>query len=592
MIRKRTLGSAAAIGGIGAAIAFLAGPPATRADELADLRANQELLQQRIDQLSQAPVGAVPIPGQYVPGYGPPSGPTGPGQPVVSGSFPRSFLIPGTDTSIRIGGFANATVQWYATGANQGGQLNGQGGTNNQTFFDGPGGTGNLPNIPLNNSIAHSRGSAFDISPRLSRLLFDTRTPTAWGEIKTYIELDFAYNNTNTAASNLVGVSSGWLPRLRKAYGTMGGFEAGQDTGILHDPDADPELIDSTATSAGRAREPQVMYTYAGPYGTVYRIGAENPVPTMDSFAGKNDLDTNQVPNTAACSVTGNTTSNLPPNTACLGTFSFFSPLQSSMPEWIGTARINQPWGHLQIGGAVRENNLNDGEYLHQQFLGYAGTISGDAHPFSGVPGPLGKDDLGFGLAAGPGAGGQIANGGGVVTNFGSTLFVPGVGYVNPAAATAGTACTGGAVATASGCPTGTTSATAAWNSRDAAQSLSGFPNSGGFINGVNVRSAYDRLVRTQNIGNYGGWIWYQHWWNDELRSTIEASGLWSGVNTSLLPPGTTNNKLLGMGHANLFWSPVAFVDFGVEYAYGHRVTVANFKGDSNTLLGEFRVRF
>jgi hypothetical protein len=51
-----------------------------------------------------APVGAVPIPEQYVPGYGPPSGPTGPGQPVVSGSFPRSFLIPGTDTSIRVGG--------------------------------------------------------------------------------------------------------------------------------------------------------------------------------------------------------------------------------------------------------------------------------------------------------------------------------------------------------------------------------------------------------------------------------------------------------------------------------------------------------
>ena len=46
------------------------------------------------------------------------------------------------------------------------------------------------------------------------------------------------------------------------------------------------------------------------------------------------------------------------------------------------------------------------------------------------------------------------------------------------------------------------------------------------------------------------------------------------------------------MAHANLFWSPVAFVDFGVEYAYGHRVTVANFKGDSNTLLGEMRVRF
>jgi hypothetical protein len=111
-------------------------------------------------------------------------------------------------------------------------------------------------------------------------------------------------------------------------------------------------------------------------------------------------------------------------------------------------------------------------------------------------------------------------------------------------------------------------------------------------INGVNVRQAYDRLVRTQDIGNYGAYIWYQHWWNDELRSTLEASGFWSAVNTNIVGPNTTNNKLLGMAHANLFWSPVAFVDFGLEYAYGHRVTVANFKGDSNTVLGEFRVRF
>ena len=94
-------------------------------------------------------------------------------------------------------------------------------------------------------------------------------------------------------------------------------------------------------------------------------------------------------------------------------------------------------------------------------------------------------------------------------------------------------------------------------------------------INGVNVRSGYDRLVRTQATGDYGAYIWYQHWWNDELRSTLEASGFWSAINTNLLTQGTTNNKLLGMAHANLFWSPVAFVDFGVEYSYGHRVTVA-----------------
>src|SRR5271163_5073136 len=105
MTKKRNLYSVAAIGGPIAVFSLLTGSPAARADELADLRANQELLQQRIDQLSQAPPGAVP--GPYVPGFGPETQAKPGGVPVVGGSFPRSFLIPGTDTSLRIGGFAN-----------------------------------------------------------------------------------------------------------------------------------------------------------------------------------------------------------------------------------------------------------------------------------------------------------------------------------------------------------------------------------------------------------------------------------------------------------------------------------------------------
>ena len=68
MTGKRNIGNMAAIGGLSAAIALLTGLPAASADELADLRANQELLQKRIDQLSQAPP---PAPGPFVPGFGP-----------------------------------------------------------------------------------------------------------------------------------------------------------------------------------------------------------------------------------------------------------------------------------------------------------------------------------------------------------------------------------------------------------------------------------------------------------------------------------------------------------------------------------------
>ena len=75
--------------------ALLGAHPA-QADEPADLRVNQELLQRRLDQLAQARIPGNPY------GVGTPAGPVN--VQMTGGSFPRSFLIPGTDTSIRVGG--------------------------------------------------------------------------------------------------------------------------------------------------------------------------------------------------------------------------------------------------------------------------------------------------------------------------------------------------------------------------------------------------------------------------------------------------------------------------------------------------------
>ena len=41
------------------------------------------------------------------------------------------------------------------------------------------------------------------------------------------------------------------------------------------------------------------------------------------------------------------------------------------------------------------------------------------------------------------------------------------------------------------------------------------------------------------------------------------------------------SNKQLQTAHVNLIWSPVAFIDTGVEYIWGQRQTVANIKGTS-----------
>lgn len=69
------------------------------ADELNDLRSNQAAINSRIDQLAK-PTG--PQTSDQPTLDTPPGGPS-------PGSFPRSFLIPGTDTSIRVGGFIDGT---------------------------------------------------------------------------------------------------------------------------------------------------------------------------------------------------------------------------------------------------------------------------------------------------------------------------------------------------------------------------------------------------------------------------------------------------------------------------------------------------
>src|SRR5215831_20033634 len=192
MANTNSLISAAAAGGLTAVIALLTGFPAASADELADLRANQELLQRRIDQLAQAQIPAT----GGVPGAGTSAG-TGaqaaPGAASVGGSFPRSFLIPGTDTSIRLGGFVDLTGLYFLQGANT---------PNPGRPRSNSGQNGNMNSIPVGQVAVpgapsvpgftqpgfaqganHSRGNGvFSSSPEQSRIDIETRTPTAWGE--------------------------------------------------------------------------------------------------------------------------------------------------------------------------------------------------------------------------------------------------------------------------------------------------------------------------------------------------------------------------------------------------------------------------
>jgi hypothetical protein len=150
-----------------------------------------------------------------------------------------------------------------------GGGLGGQGGFN-ETYVDGQGGTGNLPAIPLN--TPHFRTPRPVVSPFAqlgmdfsSRplLLMPTPSPAARSGVSKWI----LGRRTPTRPQQQCRRHERLHPALPPRYATLGGLLMGQTNGTFVDNDADPELLDfgGTTGSTGRARLPQIRYTYPLP---------------------------------------------------------------------------------------------------------------------------------------------------------------------------------------------------------------------------------------------------------------------------------------------------------------------------------------
>ncbi len=107
MIMKRYGFTTVAIAVLAAASPMSADFSTARADELSDVRANQALVNSRIDQLAKPADRQI---GDQPTLDSPSADKTG------SGSFPRSFLIPGTSTSVRVGGSVDETMHYHQTG--------------------------------------------------------------------------------------------------------------------------------------------------------------------------------------------------------------------------------------------------------------------------------------------------------------------------------------------------------------------------------------------------------------------------------------------------------------------------------------------
>jgi hypothetical protein len=174
---------------------------------------------------------------------------------VVGGDIGGSFRLPGSETSIRIYGYAEAHLihDIKAPGPSD-------------LFTD-------LMFQPLDNSGAQKGKTKLTAST--SRFGFETSTPTKLGALATKIEADF-YSYGSDNRNRL---------RLRHAYGEYGGFLVGQTWSTFMDLDDLPETVDFNGPiGAPFSRRTMIRYTYGDPKaGYKFTAALEDP---EDQFGG------------------------------------------------------------------------------------------------------------------------------------------------------------------------------------------------------------------------------------------------------------------------------------------------------------------
>jgi Porin subfamily/DcaP outer membrane protein len=552
MMKNGRNGILAVLGVLIAAVALLSGLPAAKADELADLRANQQLLQQRLDQLAQVPAVGSPVGGLY---GGGPAGPVG--VPSLGGSFPRSFLIPGTDTSIRIGGTITVNAMYFFNGGNPNTT------TASTTNFGNNGALNTAPLhvhngaavagvFPKAGNPARSKGADITfISPQQSKVGFETRTPTAWGEARTFMEFDWSNGNQFIPGNNALLSTNNLIPRLRFAYATLGGLLGGQANSNFSDPDGEAESINfgGLTGNSGVTRIPQIRYTQPlAAWGVPGAISMSAEAPETDGVTSGGGLfssdATSQAPSQTCLTTVANAAGLTPTCTTTLAAVA--NPFKAPAPDLTWAWYIPQSWGHADFAAVYRPTlEMKDGAFVNRTFSGYGLHFSGDVKPrWFGWD----KDYIIWNFSYGDGLGRYMAGN--------STEFSIISNYPVAAPATA----------------------------------------------------ALARDVFARTTISWGGQVAYQHWWTPTLRSNAgfgilhhdipnigntAAGFVCQGQAAQLAGTGNCGlNKELIATEVNLIWNPVPFADIGVEYFWGHRQVLSNLKGDVNGLISRFRVNF
>ncbi len=292
------------------------------------------------------------------------------------------------------------------------------------------------------------------------------------------------------------------LPRLRYAYGTLGGFLAGQANSNFRDSDAEAEILalDGSPGQAGTQRMPQVRYTINGPWGSAWAMALETPETDVLTPAGKVTSDQsasfavkNSTPDGVACEANAES---IPGTTSCALAN---DPAMSKAPDLTVSSYWAQPWGHVDFRLVLRDLTWDDGQFVDRSLLGYAGGISGNL-----LPGWFGRarDNIVWQINAGNDMGRylQDTSNAGLATNY---VVPPGCATPTPGCALAASSIT---------------------------------------------------VTRIQAIG---GVVGYQHFWSATLRSTVAYGIARYEVPSILVGPieQTVANKQLQSASVNVVWT-------------------------------------
>ena len=389
---------------------------------------------------------------------------------VTKGSFPGSFQVPGTNTSVKIGGYIKLdAIEDVGTGY----------GSSFAKFYA----------LPLNNTSQAQQSSQTTFGAQQSRLNVETRTGTSLGELRTFLEGDF-YNSSAPTNGNVQGYGL----QLRHAYGSIGSKEggqvlAGQTWSNFHDEASRPESLDYVGP-AGEVfvRQPQVRYTQA--VGPIVLSGSAE-AEWSNGTAGQNGL-------TYVGSSANTTTSG-----------------QGKMPDL--TLRAEYNYGsksvvalrtllsQISVDRGIGTNNYNSNK------TGYGFAISGK----HGIDD---KDSVLYSVTTGKGTGRYVYD-------------------INTSA---------------------------------------------NFFN-INTGSLELQEYVASTLG-------VQHVWADHWRSNFFAGAV--RIDNDTKYTGTTVNKFIASGHANLIWQPVDSYKVGLEYMHGYRKIENGEEGNLDRVEASFIYNF